>query len=420
MSKLTSLIRRAPKRLIAGALMIAAAVIIPATLFAYGPDRPTYTFAHPADHVTFNSITDNPSVGDERNFVRIKESSNTTTYGKTVDLTPGKKYQVEVYFHNNAATDLNASGAGIAKDVTLRMQIPGVVNAGATANITGYINSSNASPTSVWDSSTATNSTAGAVAIRYVANSAKVTSNGAVNGATLPDTLFTTGTNLGYDSLNGVIPGCNQYAGYVVFEFAVEQPNFTVQKQVSTDAGKTWSTNATTTPGSTVLYRVIYTNTGTTQQDDVTITDTLPQGVTYVPGSTLIANTKTGGSYKATLDGVTSNGLNIGSYSAAGNAYVKFSAKVADNIALTCGTNILHNVASVWTTGGSKESAADVTVNKECKPNECLPGIPTGDKRCELPHTGPTDTILGFLGLGAIVASLGYFVASRRALQSNK
>jgi len=423
MSKLTSLIRRAPKRFSAVVLMVAAAIIIPTVAMAYGPDRPTYTMANPADHVTFNSITDNPVVGDERNFVRIKQDGTSDSFGKTVALQPGKTYDVQVFYHNNAATVLNDSGEGIAHDVMLRMQIPGVVNAGGTANINGYISASNATPGTVYDTATATNPTAGAMAIDYVTGSAKITSNGAVNGMTLPNSLFTTGTNLGYDHLDGVLPGCTQYSGFVDFKFTANQPNFTVQKQVSVDAGKTWSTNATTTPGSTIQYRVIYTNTGTTQQDHVTITDTLPKGASYVAGSSLLANATTpGGKYVAANDGVTaSNGLDIGSYGPTSNAYLKFSSKIADASALSCGVNTLHNVARVTTSGGYKEASADVTVNVTCQPNECLPGIPVGDTRCmpPLPHTGPTETILSFLGLGAIVASLGYFIHSRRALTKN-
>lgn len=444
MSKITSLIRRAPKRMSGIVAMVAAAIVVPTIAFAYGPDRATFTYEHPADHITFNSITDNPNVGDERNFVRIKEDGTSANYGKTVALTPGKTYDVEVYYHNNAASNLNL----VAKDTTLRMEVPGVVNAGGTANINGFISASNATPGTVYDTATATNGTAGAIAIDYVDGSAKVTSNGAINGQTLPDTLFTSGAKLGYDGQDGNLPGCNQYAGYVTFKFTVNQPNFTVQKQVSVDSGKTWNSSATTTPGSTVQYRVIYTNTGTTQQDNVTLSDTLPKNVSYVTGSALVANAKTSGAYQATSDGITTTGLNIGSYGPTSNAYFKFSAKVADESSLACGANTLVNTARATTSGGYKESTATLTVNKTCTPGQITVcdlstnKVVTIDESkfdsskyskdltvCKtttttvvpptLPHTGPTETFLGIVGLGAIVASLGYFISSRRALMKN-
>jgi uncharacterized repeat protein (TIGR01451 family)/LPXTG-motif cell wall-anchored protein len=434
MNKLFAAIKRAPKRFTTLAI-IAAAVIVPAFVMAYGPDRATFTFAHPAPYVTFNSITDNPSVGDERNFLRIKEAGDSNVYGKTVALTPGKTYQVSMYYHNNAASNLNDSGVGVAKDVKARIQMPATVAAGGTATVTGFVNSSNANPTSVWDSSTAT--AVESVALRYVQGSAKVTSNGAVNGATLPDSLFTTGTNLGYDSLDGILKGCNQFAGYVTFSFVAVQPNFTVQKQISVDGGKTWTTNATSSPDATVLYRVIYTNTGTTNQDNISVRDTLPNGVSYVTGSTLVANASTNGSYKATVDGITANGLAIGSYSPAANAYVKFSAKLPSNTALpVCGPNTLTNVARITTSGGYKESSAVVTINKTCAPgkiNVCdlsTKKVVTIDESAfdskkytkdlsvctppELPHTGASENIVAFAGLGALIASVVYYVRSRR------
>ena len=500
--------KRAPKRT-ATITMIAAAVIIPAALLAWGPVRQTFTMENPAPYPTFNSITDNPTVGDERNFVRIRPDDATSNFGDTVALTPGKNYQVMVYYHNDAASNLNDSGVGIAKNVTARVQMPASVAGGSSATITGFINSSNANPTSVWDEATASSSSA--VALRYVQGSAKIaSSNGAVKGAALPDSLFTTGTNLGYNALDGTLPGCLQYSGYITFDFTVDQPNFTAVKQVSVDGGKTWSTSAQTTPGSTILYRIIYTNTGTTEMDNVIDKDTLPAGVTYVPGSSLYASANTGGSYKAIPDGVTTGGFNTGAFLPTANSYLKFSAKVADNDQLpVCGTNTLHNVATVYNSdNGAKSASADVTVNRTCvtpppayvctaltsllvsgtqyefngsasasngativnyvinfgdgtsqtvtNPTNILhtysttgatysPSLtvnvkvdgmtkPVTSTGCttsltigtppvippvtppELPHTGPTESIATFLGLGALIASVVYYVRSRRAI----
>jgi len=445
MSKLTSLIRRAPKRFTAAVAILAAAIIVPAAVFAWGPSRPTFTGASPAPYVTFNSITDNPQVGDERNFVRIRESG-TTTYGDNVTLEPGKVYDVSVYFHNNAASNLNESGVGIAHGTTLKMEVPGVVKAGVNAAFTGTISASNSNPGSVWDEAYGKNATSGEVALRYVTGSAVFVSNGAINGQKLPDSLFTTGANLGYDSQNGDVPGCNEFSGYVNFQMRVDQPNFTVKKEVSTD-GKTWSDDSVSaTAGSTVQYRITYQNTGTTQQDNVILRDMLPAGETYVAGSSYIANSVTGGQYKTTIDGIAaSTGVNAGSYQPKGNVYYKFSAKLPSEDSLTCGINTLVNNARATTNEGYKEDTATVTINKECKP--VVPGditvcniatkkvitIKETDfdatkhtkdlSKCqetttppELPHTGIGENIVAITGLGALIASAVYYIASRRAL----
>lgn len=370
MSKIKSLISRAPKRFTAVVAVIAAAIAIPTAVLAWGPDRPTYTYDNPAPHVTFNSITDNPNVGDERNFVRIREDVSGSKFVDNVTLTPGKVYEVMVFYHNNAADNLNESGKGIAYDTTLRMELPGVVKPGVNAVLAGNISASNATPGTVWDEAYGKNATSGDIALRYVADSAIIaSSNGAVKGQRLPDSLFTTGAKLGYDALDGVLKGCNQYSGYVTFKFRVDQPNFTLKKEVSVD-GKTWVKSAKAEAGSTVQYRITYQNTGTTQQDNVSIRDILPKNVSYVSGSSLIANSATDGKYEPTIDGVTTTGYNAGSYQPKGNAYFKFSAKIADKNALECGTNTLKNVARVTTTGGYKEDDATVTVIKECEKPE--------------------------------------------------
>lgn len=157
---------------------------------------------HPADHVVFNSITDNPVHGDERNFVQVRNLTDNGKFGENVTLTPGKEYEVYVFYHNNAATDMNSAAhnyAGIAKDAYMRAELPASVATGATGRVNGYVGASNASP-KVWDEAYMTNSTAGAMDLRIVAGSAKITSNGAVNGKTLPDSLFTSGTKIGYNA----------------------------------------------------------------------------------------------------------------------------------------------------------------------------------------------------------------------------
>jgi uncharacterized repeat protein (TIGR01451 family)/LPXTG-motif cell wall-anchored protein len=376
MKKLFAAIKRAPKRT-AGLLLVAAAVIVtPLALQAWGPDRPTFTYEKPASYVTFNSITNNPSVGDERNFVRIREAVTGSNFGNEVQLQAGKTYEVMVYYHNNAASNLNdkvgsdGKPVGVARDTTARIQMPRTVKAGETGTITGFISASNAKPGTVWDNTRATSTSD--VALRYVQGSAKIaSSNGKVNGAALSSDIFTNGVKVGYDSLDGVLPGCNKFAGYITYQFTVDKPDFTIKKEISVDDGKTWADSAKTTPGSTVQYRLIYQNTGTMNQDNVVLRDELPAGVTYVPGSSHLATGKTGGKYISVSDGITSSGgYNIGSFAPKANAYFKFSAKMPANDKLAkCGDNTLTNKGIAHTENGNKSDTADAVVSKDCPKN---------------------------------------------------
>lgn len=520
MSKFTSLVQRAPKRLTAAVAMVAAAIIIPAAVFAWGPNRPTYTVAHPADHITFNSITDNPHVGDERNFVGIREKGSNANWSDNMTVQKGKEYTVRMYVHNNAAANLKL----VAQNVTAEFNLPTTI--GKSIQVNGFLRASNATPTEVYDHATFTGSED--FNLNYVEGSLRYENNVfGTPGVALPETIFTqTGAKLGYSKLDGKIPGCFQYDGAVTFtvkpQFAPDN-KFTMKKFVSKHGENKWVDTYAAQPGEVVDYGISYQNTGDTQHDNVMVRDMLPNGVSYVSGSSHLKNGKNP-TNPSIVDGVTGNGVNIGSYAKNANAFVTFSAKVAENDQLPkCGPNTLVNKARVTAHGGYIEDTADVTVNKECQPevkytcdalavkrltrtefnftttytvenatfkkvtyvirdakgnevdridstdatlkykqtkvgkysvqaivtvtvdgqdktvssDKCkqefevpktpeycpIPGkeyLPKDSKDCktppELPHTGASESIVAIVGLGALIASIVYYVASRRAL----
>ena len=443
MKQLLNALRRAPRR--TGVLaMLTAVVAVSAATYAWGPSRPTFTEQKPANYVTFNSITNNSTHGDERNFVQIREVGK-NNWGEEVKLNPGKEYEVYTYFHNNAASNLNDKEhdyKGIAKNVRMRTQMPKSVKAGEKARITSFITSSNAQPAEVWDEAYGTAD--GNYQLSYVPGSAKITSNGKVNGKTVANTLYTIGAPLGYDALDGTLPGCNQYAGYVIYRFKVDQPNFEVTKDVAPANSTSYVDKLATTANSEVTYKMSYRNTGSIQQDNVVIRDKLPKGLTYVKGSTYISNSKTNNKWsRVSEDTITGRGINVGSYAPKGGVFVKFNARVAGNDDLAnCGVNTIINTATAETSNGSKSDDATITVTKKCEEktievceldsnetitigekdfdstkhskdlNDCeettTPETPT-----ELPETGIGD-FSALIGATTLVAAASYYIASRR------
>ncbi len=359
---LTPFMRKVSIRGFTVAALAVAVIAVPASLLAWGPNRPTYTVAHPADHVTFNSITDNPNIGDERNFVGIRESGTNGLWQDSQTVTPGKEYVVRLYAHNNAAANLKL----VAKNVTAKVNLP--TTTAKSLEVQGFINSSNASPTEVYDHAIFNASENFNLAV--VPGSLKYYNNANGNGFTIPETLFTsTGAPLGYDKMDGNIPGCFQYAGYLTFivkpQFAPKQ-DFSMNKLVSKHGADVWVDSYAATPGETVDYLLEYNNTGPAQQDNVTFRDTLPADQSYINGSAVYGNARTPSGTKAS-DNVTGVGVNVGSYAAGANAWFIFSAKVSDNTELDkCGPNTMTNSASVTTAYGSKSDTAVVTVNKAC------------------------------------------------------
>lgn len=453
MKRLFAAIRQSPARS-AALLTLAAAIIVPATMFAWGPgSRTTFTTDSPASYVTFNSITNNPKHGDELNFVQIKEAGTNDSYTEKVELQPGKEYQVRVYFHNNASCTFNSdkhNNVGIARDTKVRVQMPASVKAGEEARFTGIVSASNAKPEQVWDE--AWGVAKSNVALRYIQDSAKITSHGKVNGATLSNDIVTTGAPIGFDKLDGNLPGCEKFAGYVYFRFKVDQPDVSLQKKVSKHGENNFVDSIKVNADDKVDYRIVYQNTGTTQLNNVVVKDQLPEELSLVPGTVQIANSKTGGSYESASNNLlSSKGANIGSYAPKGNAFMRFTASInADK--LECGVNTITNKAVVETANGGRTDTAEVIVEKECEEptpeqievcevesknlitiNEkdfdeakhshnladCDEETPITPEEpevpAELPQTGIAGSILSILGLGATAAGAAYFANSRRA-----
>lgn len=365
MRSILSRLRLAPKRFYALLAIMTAVVAIPAMLNAWGPTRQTFTIEKPATYVEFNSITNNPNIGDERNFVGIREKGTTGLWQDKVKAQPGKEYVVRMYVHNNAAENLNL----MARDVNAMFYLP---NTSAKSHqVNGFLRSSNAKTKEIYDHATFTGDENFKIA--YVDGSIKYYNNANGNGFNIPDSLFTSaGAKLGYKKMDGNIPGCFQYAGYLTFTVRPQFPdkpksNFTIKKEVRKEGG-TFSKTAAVNPGDTVNYRLTFTNTGETTLKNVILKDTLPKGVTYVPGSVQILNAANpGGAYVKDGDKMFSTGVNIGSYTAGSNALVVFNAKVKAKSELECGKKTLKNVVSAQPEGlQPKTDDADVTTDIDC------------------------------------------------------
>ena len=198
---------------------------------AWGPERETYTWAVPASKPVFNSIINNPSLGDERNFVRVREytEDGTGTFEDYASAEAGKEYEVYVYYHNNASESFNADGTGIAQNVRLKMEAPANLKAGETAVIKGTISwGTEGEMQEVWD--TAFLEVTEDLTLSYNLEVGAVIHNqGTANGEVLDGAaLFGDGVLLAYSKQYwGIVPGCNEFAGYVTFRLVatgVEAP----------------------------------------------------------------------------------------------------------------------------------------------------------------------------------------------------
>ncbi len=372
---------------VAGLAAVAVAAIVPfASSSAYGPERKTFTMKEPAGYPTFNSITDNPALGDERNFVRIREAGTNDKFLDSVKVTAGKEYEVYVYFHNNAMSKLNwdETASGIAKDVRISAGLSTwTINSSKKSKVSAVISSTNTNPTEVWDEAYLETDSTKDIVMKYVASSATMHNGYEANGAKISgDYLFSkNGALIGEKELNGFIPGCAEYSGYITYRLKADKADSTVKKTVSKD-GKNFYSSVDAKPGDTLTYKVEWKNTGTLDLTNVTFHDKLPSAVTLIDGTTNLVDLARPNGIKMN-DIIGKNGFKTGNYGKDTYVNITYQVKVNDNAvdSLQCGVKhafknkiiVDYNVGSSNDVGEVYDSAT-INVKKDCTPKpDCDP-----------------------------------------------
>lgn len=365
MSKI-SFLSYLPKKLPVVMLGIILAFAVTATaLAAFGPDRPTKVYNGPGtpgfDHVTFNSFTNVPKFGDERQFFNGQYADQAQTYYPTLkQLRRGDEITMHVYIHNGADSKLNASGKGIAKDVNVKVELPSGVAKG-TRSGKATISASNAKPQSIYSTVDFAAENGGFYGLNYVEGSAKLVGNG-VNKS-ISDNLVTSGVNI------GDVKGCFEYAVAVTFKVKVEMPRYEVQKQVAVP-GQPWGEVARQKVGDTTSWLISFENKGDNVLKNVNIVDTLPPFTKVVPGTIQVFDSNSPNGYTYPDTAIQANGkqinVGIGDYAPGAKGYIKFKTTIEDVKELECGTHRLQNVAYATPEGyGAVNDGANVIVESE-------------------------------------------------------
>ncbi len=343
--------------------------------------RPGYTMQQIddgilGDKIVFNSITNNPNLGegangDERKFVGAREYNDANTESPfrtdSLKVEDGKEYVIRMYVHNNSPRGRQA----IARDVRAFFNVPNIPS--KTMKVTGYITAPNATPTEYWDHVNLTSDTA--FHLQYIEGSATLVNNvldkndkatGQIKRTTLSDNIVkdTNGVLIGSESLNGEIPGCYPFSQLATIRVkAVYDYDYSVNTTVrlANDADKTWKKEVDAKIGDKVEFQIEYKNTSSIWQNDVVIRDILPSNLRYVPGSTRIANSAHPTGAVVQEDDLVEDGIFVGNYNPDANVLVRFTTEVV-NDTFTYGKFILHNWGRVSVTGRLVQDSAAVIV----------------------------------------------------------
>ena len=424
---------------------------------AWGPERTTFTMEKPASYVTFDSITDNQSsesvgLGDERNFVRVRKAGETTFKDQVeisdADAKNGQEFEVYVFYHNNAASNYKLT----AEDTKVFAYFPGIISGNTTAETGAKISASNANPTSVWDEADFINQSSVGVRLRYVEDSATIYWNGGRTTAKIGEDMFTTGALIGYCAegetncvLDGKIPGCAEYSGYIIYKVKVEQASIYLSKMASTD-GVNYYDNITARVGDTIHYKVVAKNLGSIATTKIAIKDQLTTGL-EATSDAIFKDTATGGATKTealSKDFFTSTGAQAYQLSVGGEGwYIEYDAKITDEVfgGKSCGAAKLINTVYMdyaLADGGfgTLGNQAAVLVSAPCEeptptPEDCAanPNLPgCQEKNCktnpemegcqELPSTGPLEIVLAIIVVAGICGGGYYLYRTRKTLKT--
>ena len=224
---------------------------------------------------------------------------------------------------------------------------------------------------------------------------------------------------IGYDALDGRVPGCYQYDNYIGIKVkVVYDREFTVEKKVRIvgDSDKTWKSAVNANIGDIVEYQIQYINTSNETHNNVAIRDILPNNMKYVEGSTVLYNTDYPAGNKISIDSLVTNGILIGNYAAKSNAFIRFRAEVVD-VSLACGSNALVNWGQAQAGADKQVVLQDKATVYTVKVCENTDPEPTPEPTPELPNTGPEAIAGGIIATGSIVTAAGYYIASRRQLR---
>lgn len=199
------------------ALAFALALVPAVKVFAdWGPSRPTFTWVDPATYVTFNSITDNPQVGDERAFLSGKDINSTGNVVDNINVTDNEEVVLRVFYHNNAASNLNL----VSTNTRVKIFLP--TKAATSTFATSFIVSDNANPRAVTDTVNFTGPRP--FTLEYEPGTAQIWNN-VFRGTVLNDNIVNnTGALIGFDKLTGEVPGCAEFSGYVTIKVRVHMP----------------------------------------------------------------------------------------------------------------------------------------------------------------------------------------------------
>jgi hypothetical protein len=186
----------------------------------WGPARATFKMDQPATYAVLNSITDNPSYGDERTFFTVRSAG--PNFKTAQKVTAGDVLTFRVFYENSAADNFEDSDPSWIHGATATL----AYDDSPLLRRSMYLSISAANSPTIWSGLVLESEKL--FSLEYVSGSAQLFNNAhgtkTAKGPykfNLDELRSARGLTLGYDDMDGTIRPGYQYAGYLYFDMKV-------------------------------------------------------------------------------------------------------------------------------------------------------------------------------------------------------
>ena len=297
-------------------------------------------------------------------------STSQADHDAGVEASAGEIIEVSIYYHNGVPN----LEENVALNTIIRASAnPSLGSEALTHTLSASIGAQNASTVSSSDAGRGGNMNihiqgGSALQLSLVPGSAVLYkdrgSNPPPSPTALPDSIFTTGVNI------GSVRGCWEFQGLVNFRLRVSEVRqlaVSLQKTVRNVTDTTaFADQVNADPSDEVEFRLVGTNTGQDVIWHMFMSDQLPAKLTFIPGSLQTSQAIVSGNL------FTSSGMDVGQAQIGQSVTVTFRARVAVASEFPVGTTVLTNTGTHWGWGpptptrtADSTDTAQVVVTKE-------------------------------------------------------
>lgn len=313
------------------------------------------------EYSIFHSSIDKTSIEKAKIFVQIKEYGTTDTYGDRIKLQVDKQYEIYMFYHPDISSNID-NNLDATKNISVSFFLPEKITPGETGTIKGKISSLNNDFSEIYDSVFIESDET--YHLKYVTHSAILHIDGKLDAQALNAEELFSSKGIEIVSKYKMLPSSNPY---ITFRIQVENCAFHVEKLTKKETELQYTQTCEANPDDILDFRIYYHNTGKALQTDVTIFDTLPINLTYIPESMIVTKLYCNNTFFLNLKTnenklFSDQGINIGNLKPNEEVFLSYKAKIKKSAEFNEKETLISNTVKVLSTDQISSSTIKIIV----------------------------------------------------------